>query len=212
MSNHVMLDLETWGTVPGCAIRSIGAVRFDPQGREIYTSTAFYRNVDDKFGHRDHDTVAWWDKQSDAAKAALETEKHPLGTALADLTEWWKYYQPEFLWSHGASFDVPVLAVAYWYDGSKPPWDFRKVRDTRTLFDVTALDGSKYGRAKATVAHNALDDAVAQALDVQSSYRVLRDLAKRASLLSVRCEPFVRDEDNAAAVVTASRAGFDKAR
>lgn len=27
---HVMFDLETWGTEPGCDIRSIGAVVFDP--------------------------------------------------------------------------------------------------------------------------------------------------------------------------------------
>lgn len=29
---HVMLDLETWGTAPGCDIRSIGACVFDPVG------------------------------------------------------------------------------------------------------------------------------------------------------------------------------------
>lgn len=30
MTTHVMLDLETWGTEPGCDIRSIGACVFDP--------------------------------------------------------------------------------------------------------------------------------------------------------------------------------------
>lgn len=30
MTIHIMLDLETWGTEPGCDIRSIGACVFDP--------------------------------------------------------------------------------------------------------------------------------------------------------------------------------------
>ena len=30
---NVMLDLETWGTAPGSALRSIGAVMFDPHER-----------------------------------------------------------------------------------------------------------------------------------------------------------------------------------
>ena len=30
--SDVMLDLETWGTRPGCAIRSIGACVFNPNG------------------------------------------------------------------------------------------------------------------------------------------------------------------------------------
>ena len=36
----VMVDLETWGTKPGCAIISIGAVSFGPDGlgEEFYTA------------------------------------------------------------------------------------------------------------------------------------------------------------------------------
>lgn len=32
---HVMVDTETWGTTPGCDIRSIGAVVFDPLTGEV---------------------------------------------------------------------------------------------------------------------------------------------------------------------------------
>jgi len=38
---HVMFDLETWGTTPGSALRSIGAVEFDPMGKDI--GRTFYR-------------------------------------------------------------------------------------------------------------------------------------------------------------------------
>lgn len=37
MSIHISLDLETWGTAPGCDIRSIGACVFDPVAGLRYT-------------------------------------------------------------------------------------------------------------------------------------------------------------------------------
>lgn len=39
----VMLDLETWGTAPGSALRSIGACTFIPATGE--TPQTFYRNI-----------------------------------------------------------------------------------------------------------------------------------------------------------------------
>lgn len=178
---HVMLDLETWGTVPGCAIRSVGAVMFDPYGNSVATEGphTFYRNVDDlsneEFGlWREQGTVDWWARQGEAAQAALLVDQRHLGAVLSDFSEWYRSVGGHNLWSHGACFDVPVLAVAHHKGGLKPPWDFRYVRDTRTLYDLTAMPPSHQVGTK----HNALDDAIAQALDVQSSYRVLRDMAK----------------------------------
>lgn len=52
MSNlHIMIDLETWGLVPGCVIRSVGMVAFNPHGDEFETGRDFtfemYANVED---------------------------------------------------------------------------------------------------------------------------------------------------------------------
>ena len=41
---HIMVDLETWGTAPGCDIRSIGAVVFDPVAGTL--GATFYVNVE----------------------------------------------------------------------------------------------------------------------------------------------------------------------
>ena len=45
---HISLDLETWGTEPGCDIRSIGACVFDPETGFVHDGTLgtiqpFYR-------------------------------------------------------------------------------------------------------------------------------------------------------------------------
>ena len=45
-SGDVMLDLETWGTMPGSALRSIGAITFDPYGNDGFVEASFYRNID----------------------------------------------------------------------------------------------------------------------------------------------------------------------
>ena len=75
----VMIDLETWGTSPGSAIRSIGAVIFSERSQEEYAvgedpASTFYRNVDDStsLGVRSPSPVQWWSQQSDDALRAFE--------------------------------------------------------------------------------------------------------------------------------------------
>ena len=93
MTISVMLDLETWGTRPGCDIRSIGACVFDPVTGRVGFGTnhedngTFYIACDNppdplwadwngeppvKYPlHRDPRTVQWWSEQSDEAQAAF---------------------------------------------------------------------------------------------------------------------------------------------
>lgn len=99
MTINIMLDLETWGTDPGCDIRSIGACVFDPEiglveGWDTHSidsdnpALTFYTAVDNPetpqdgshFAQvmprrynltRDPETVQWWSEQSDEAQAAF---------------------------------------------------------------------------------------------------------------------------------------------
>lgn len=113
---HIMLDLETWGTTPGCDIRSIGATVFFPgsnigdgvpdgtiDGRE----QVFYVACDNPIRMvyngenepieieanrkylltRDPRTVQWWSEQSDEAQAAFN-DPIDLRDALKRFTAW----------------------------------------------------------------------------------------------------------------------------
>ncbi len=96
MTISVMLDLETWGTKPGCDLRSIGAAVFDPTCGQIGSPEKpgfFHVAVDNPAGRwrngefvaelakgpndrrypltRDPETVQWWNDQSDEAKGAF---------------------------------------------------------------------------------------------------------------------------------------------
>ena len=170
-----MLDLETFGTRGDTAIASIGAVAFDPHGNRVPASgvDVFYANVDLQscidLGMRvDGSTVAWWMKQSDSARSGLfSPEPKDINLVLRMFTQWYKGVtnRGSFVWSHGATFDVPIITEACLKAKLTSPWQFWSAHDTRTLFDLV---GIKLPSADTrTGGHNSLADAIAQAKHVQ---------------------------------------------
>ena len=170
---HVMVDLETFGSTPGSVIASIGAVAFNPHTGEM---GAQFHAVINPASCQDHgltidaDTVLWWFKQSEAARAALAVNpKLTLYSALAEFDAFWRGVGATHFWGHGANFDDPLLAAAYRAGGSAPPWKFYNSRCTRTLFEMAGVKPDR----TAGVHHNALDDAIAQARAVIAAYAKL---------------------------------------
>ena len=170
--NNCMVDVETWGVRPGCAIRSIGAVIFDPIAGGV--GAEFYANVD---FHScalaglvvEPDTEAWWKGQSQAAQDALTINPVPLRDVLENFVKWFSRNQGIFIWSHGANFDEPIIQAAMHAVGVKAPWRYSDVRDTRTVYELARFDLRSLKRSNGTH-HNALDDAKHQVIGVQQSY------------------------------------------
>jgi hypothetical protein len=154
-------------------IVAIGGIKFDPWGVETCKDDEFYMLVDLDSSMRagmqpDASTIYWWLKQSDAARKALvEPVQHELGDALVAFAQW--YQGAERFWCRGATFDPVILGNAYGLLGMKTPWSFRDVMDTRVLEELTGMKKTKEGG----VEHNALDDAVRHAMDVQKAYAIL---------------------------------------
>lgn len=137
----------------------------------------------------DGDTVMWWLNQAIAQQKALSDDPIPLSSALDRLYEfsfwrgrfWQNAMSPGFdpygqvtvsfraVWSHGASFDLPIIESAYRALDAPVPWTYRHHRDTRTLFDLAEHWG--YLRSPDyVIRHHALCDAYACARDVQRAY------------------------------------------
>lgn len=169
---HVMLDLETLGTAPGCAVLSIGAVAFDPQrgtmGSEFY-SVIDLKSCLDAGLKIEAGTWTWWMGQGDAARAAVTKPGEVLAGVLTGFSRWFGHSNGVEIWCHGANFDEPILAAAYRACGITVPWKYWSARDTRTLF---ALFDIKVDRADGTH-HHALDDSKAQARKVVAAYQRL---------------------------------------
>lgn len=184
---HVMLDIETLGTAPGCVVLSIGAVPFDlAEPDEGYVCDALYMEIMQHSCravglYSDEATNQWWLAQGPQARGLLLRTGGghigtwytvPLADALERLANWLrKIGNPHVdggtqIWARGASFDFPILAAAYRAVGQPLPWHYRNERCMRTLL---ALPGMSRAAAKApqpVIAHHALEDARAQALAV----------------------------------------------
>ena len=148
---HLMLDIETLGTRPGCAILSVGACTFSRDG----IGQKFY-NVSDlrtSSGSIDKNTLHWWMCQSQEAQSIFKNGV-PETELFDGFTSFWRSTGSKYVWCHGATFDAPIMSAA-----GCSPWRYSDVRDTRTLFH---LSGILPDRATGTH-HNALDDAVSQA-------------------------------------------------
>lgn len=177
---HIMLDTETLGTTPGSVILSVGACSFDPKNPDR-PMNKFYRNIDADSSKAlnmttDPSTMAWWREQSAEAKAALLVDPQPLDKVLWDFSAWFEQEGGEEIWSHGSVFDQPIMEEAYRLVGMLAPWNFRNCRDTRTLYAVLDFDYSIVPREGTH--HNALDDAVYQALCVTAAYSHLHQITE----------------------------------
>lgn len=175
-----MIDLETWGTKPGSAIRSIGAVMFDP--RYAGFGNEFYCNVDLKSQllvplKQDPDTVRWWEQQSAEAQGAFE-DPTPLSIedAIHSFNSWYRAARPKYLWSQGSNFDGVLLETIYDRLGKKAPWQFWATRDTRTCYEMAEFNTKTVDR-KGTY-HNALDDAKHQVRCIYGSYQKMDGKAR----------------------------------
>src|SRR6185312_2317526 len=109
MIRHLMFDLETWGTLPGCALRSIGAVVFDPLAQGLESAPTFYANISDiscgEAGLRfDPNTREWWGRQSVEAQEVFRNARRILGNVVDDFHAWVYRYDPTAIWSHGIHF------------------------------------------------------------------------------------------------------------
>lgn len=176
VARHVMVDIETLGARPGSVIASIGAVVFDANTIiEEWECLVDPQSCVDVGLRLEVDTIKWWMRQSDDARAkTFGLRALPVADALSELNRWANgVHGCTNYWSHGATFDLVMLHEAYIATKVSPLMkDFRRARDTRTLYEITGTNPKTF--MGTGTAHNAVDDARAQALAVIESWRMLR--------------------------------------
>ena len=167
---HISLDLETLSTESTAAIVQIGA-------KQLYSDNTFCQYISPQSAERAGGTVStetleWWNKQDPTVRAVVMggTRTH---YEVLDSFDIWVHqlcdgdYDRVYLWSNGADFDLPILRNAYELYSSYP-FNFRNHRCYRTLIAEFNMP-----RTKSQVAHNALSDAVAQAVDLEKVLDIL---------------------------------------
>lgn len=134
----VAVDIETLGTTPGSTILSIGALVFDPKTGDVKSSYEGFINpllaLQGGYGV-DLNTMMWWMKQEDDARAIFDTCEGT-GTdmrgTLEEFATWWKVNAKDgYMLSH--DFDKQLLRFAFEKEKIKCPWHFRDHLDQRTF-------------------------------------------------------------------------------
>lgn len=166
----LMLDLETLGTLPNSVIISIGAVTFDYNNYTNGISSKFYATIkpDLKNYSVTYDTISWWMKQSEEAKQVFNHTSISTFEALYRFRSWLSTVTIQNIWAHPSSFDIVIIENALRKEAIEIPWNYRQIRDSRTLLDTTGIKIANTG-----IHHNALDDATAQALAVIEAHKLI---------------------------------------
>lgn len=175
-----MVDLETWGLKPGCAVRSLGAVFFDPLTGQL--GDEFYATVTDKSCtklklRKDPSTVEWWAKPENAlANKQLSEGQKPIEEVIELFEKFWRKGRGMWFWSQGANYDDPILSHVFAALGKKQCWDFYRAQDTRTVYRLAErfTQWSSFSIKRAGTYHNALDDAKHQVVCVSSAHKRLK--------------------------------------
>ena len=159
--NDVMLDLETLGTKPDSTIISIGAVQFDLATREI--GPTFYQIIDittwPQF-NADPATICWWMQQKAEARGIfIQAGTKTAYDVLVAFSEWVPNSGVR-VWGNGAAFDNVILASAYRLMKLPQPWRWYNDRCYRTI----KAQYRDVGYEQIGTAHNAVDDAMSQAV------------------------------------------------
>lgn len=156
-ADRVMLDIETVGTEPGCAILSIGAVRFNAAG----IADTFHMSVSMQSCQRhgltiDAETLDWWLHCGDEAQEVL-TGGQDLPAVLQEFASW--YGDADEVWANSPSFDCAIVEAACECAGVDAPWHYYDQRDFRTLKNLPVAAEIEHDGTE----HDALDDARYQA-------------------------------------------------
>lgn len=161
-----MIDIETIGVAPGATILTIAAQSFDPLGTGYYNKQYYARITLESQENRtiDQSTIDWWATQPEAqAEAFCEEGRIDLDQALDSLGK--LIWHSNFIWCQGPTFDCTILEHAYKSYNKPIPWQYYKVRDSRTVFSLWP------GLPKPPVSHHALEDCRRQIALLQTTLK-----------------------------------------
>lgn len=169
---HAMIDLETLDTCPEAVVLSVGVSLFDPNDPAKPPIQGYYAVLDkttqiEQGRTTSPSTLDWWSKQSPESRTVLTAVQKPVTAVLKALAKKIDWSRIEGVWGNGPSFDNAMMKSLYSQWDMDLPWAFYLDRDHRT---IKALYEKRYGKLsfpREGTHHNALDDAMHQARELQ---------------------------------------------
>ena len=163
------VDIETYGTEPGCVILEVGITAFDRKNKlRVMASIHRFPSIEEQVesGFKiNHQTVRWWaENHPDQWGRQVRAERYSVDECVHDLLKFVRdYTNPETVlaWAKGSHFDFPILRTIM-----PDPWHFRNIHDLRTLSFAFPHEGLDRDTEKYPT-HHGLEDSQFQAMEVQ---------------------------------------------
>ena len=178
---HLMLDLETLGTKPGCVILEFSAAVFWPDAPESHPLEVRKWQISVTSCLRaglsiDPDTVAWWLTQNREAQIAVLCqpevgERMDLAEALKELAAYAVQHRVSYVWGKGPTFDLAILKAAFEAAKVAGFWNFWAERCVRTIYDLAS---PVFEWASPKLAHDSREDVAAQVSNVVRIWKLIR--------------------------------------
>lgn len=179
MTYHILLDIETLGLRPGCAIVQLGAVAFSPEGGEPLAE--FFREITPCPHLRVEEVTLRWHEKRGSWPLPADGREMALPQALADFSGWVRGLAAKSggeigsFWSWGSTYDFPLLdaareaSLAAGIPCPELPWDYWQTCCARTMWRLA------FGKKRTELRpHHALKDAHAAVRDLTTALRHLR--------------------------------------
>lgn len=186
--NHVSFDIETLDTTPTSVVLSIGAAKFNLEDDETYDEIrddkdrTFYaalkvqpqielgRTINVEKPNGVLGTLQWWMTQSKDAQKVFFENKYEVEQGLGDLTRFCQ--GTKYAWGNGNMFDNIIIRSLYESFEMTYPYNYSRDLDLRTLKIAAGSPKIQiHTEANTNVKHNALDDAVFQAILAQQFWK-----------------------------------------
>jgi len=167
-----MLDLETLDTEPTAVVLTIGVVKFNPYTlHEPVEKKVWKPDIEAQLdsGRTTSDsTLEFWAKQPEEIRerAFSPDGRQPLAEIFAELNKYTAGVNA--LWAQHDKFDFGILENLYTQNNHHYNWQFYKINDTATVFNMMPSDPRK---AVQQDLHDAGEDAYWQAVCTQKSFK-----------------------------------------
>ena len=169
---RIMIDIETLSTHDDAAVIAIGLAAFNDHqilgGKEIL--------VDPRFspGHRDPETIAWWEDQDPKILTVMMSGLTRPEEACGEVDLFLNGYIYDELWANPPQFDVVILKNLFKSCGKKWKGEHWQERDFRTMKNLAKQLELEPFKEKNLYKHSALRDAVHQAKQLMHILAQLR--------------------------------------
>lgn len=168
---HLMIDIETFGTSLTSIVASIAAVPFTIFGDTVSRCDSFSARL--HLGEQlsrgrtiDSSTLVWWNQQDENARDNAFLGVDYFSISSMRLRDFLSPCDFRYFWCKGPAFDAAMIDSLFESFGEKSPFAYYRWRDVRTM-----CDGIEKPEFVGTM-HDPYDDCVNQIQHIRKAWRI----------------------------------------